>query len=176
MSSASVESVIEQKTVQPAWAGTDDPWEAFRQVEIITLELTQQYRHSLGKYSRFFIELANKQFYGTRCSNCERVYTPPRPLCPDCLHITGWTRLPGTGALMTYAVMHFASEVNDDVRRMSMPIILAYVLLDGSSTLFPHLLKADPQAVHTGMRVQVAYADAPVQHPIHLMHFVASEA
>ena len=106
---------------------------------------------------------------------CGRVYTPPRPLCPHCLCITDWAELPGTGKLETYSVMHFASVVNDDVRQMTMPVVLAYVLLDGSSTLFPHLLRAAPDSVEIGMRVRVAYTDAPVSHPIHLMYFEAVE-
>jgi uncharacterized protein len=175
MSDARVTSLIERKTAQPGWIHDHDVWESFRQIEIITLELTQSYRHSLGKYSRFFIELENAKFFGTQCPTCQRVYTPPRPLCPDCLHITGWQELSGLGTLVTYSVMHFASGVNDDVRQMQMPVILAYVLMDGSSTLFPHLLKAAPEGVRTGMRVRVAFTDTPVQHPIHLMYFVTSE-
>lgn len=170
-----VTSQLAVKTVSPPFAGPEDPWSAFRQIEIINLELTQRYRHSLGKYSRFFIELENKRFFGTRCPQCQRVYTPPRPLCPHCLAITEWTELPGTGTLKTYSVMHFTSQANEDVKRLQMPVIFAYVLMDGSSTLFSHLLRADPERVSMGMRVQVAYAEAPVAHPIHLMHFIPLE-
>lgn len=175
MSDARVTSLIERKVVQPAWAGDHDAWESFRQIEIITLELTQSYRHSLGKYSRFFVELENGRFFGTCCPKCQRVYTPPRPLCPDCLQITGWQELSGRGTTATYSVLHFASGVNEDVRQMSMPMILAYVLMDGSSTLFPHIVRAAVETVQIGMRVQAAFTDAPVQHPIHLMYFVPSE-
>ena len=56
MSDSRVTGLIEQKSVQPKWVGEHDPWNAFRQIEVVTLELTQHYRHSLGKYSRFFIE------------------------------------------------------------------------------------------------------------------------
>ncbi|MCB9450969.1 MAG: Zn-ribbon domain-containing OB-fold protein [Anaerolineaceae bacterium] len=175
MDTRNVTSLIERKTVLPKWAGANDPWAAFRQVEVITLELTQSYKHSLGKYSRFFIELENRRFFGTQCPTCHRVYTPPRPLCPNCLTITAWQELPGTGTVQTFSVMHFPALVNDDVRDMKTPIILAYVLPDGGSTLFPHVLKAPPDSVHIGMRVRVAYAESPVQHPIHLMYFVPLE-
>lgn len=170
-----VTSIIEQKTANPKWIADPDIWEAFRQIEVITLELTQTYRHSLGKYSRFFIELENQRFFGTHCPNCAKVFTPPRPICPDCLEVTAWQELSGAGTLKTYSIMHFSSGINDDVRQLQMPMILAYVLLDGSSTLFPHVLKADPTTIHPDMRVQIAYADMPVQHPIHLMHFVPME-
>jgi hypothetical protein len=151
---------------------TPDPWTDFRQVEVLTLELTQQYQHSLGKYSRFFIELEHQRFFATRCGQCRKVYAPPRPLCPDCTRITEWVELPGTGTLETFSLMHFGSGVNADVRALTTPYILAYVRLDGANTLFPHLLKADPATVKIGMRVRVEYTTAGVEHPIHLMYFV----
>lgn len=172
----SEKQVTSQLEIKEITSSEDDLWEAFRQVEIITLELTQSYKHSLGKYSRFFIALENKQFLATRCSHCEKVYTPPRPLCPDCLKITVWHELKGTGIVETYSVMHFTNGVNEDVKDLGTPLILAYVLLEGSSTLFPHILKVSPENVHIGMRVQVAYIDEPVSHPIHLMYFEAMEA
>lgn len=148
-----------------------DPWADFRQVETITLELAQQYTHSLGKYSRFFVELENRRFFATHCDTCGKTYAPPRPLCPACLKVTSWVELPGTGTVETYSVMHFASGINDDVRGLSLPMAFVYVLLDGASTLFPHWLRGDPSRVRVGMRVRVAYVEHPVQHPIHLMHF-----
>jgi hypothetical protein len=166
--------VTSQLEIKSAASPDNDPWEAFRQIEVITLELTQRYKHSLGKYSRFFIELEHGRFFGTQCPACEKVYTPPRPLCPACLKITDWRELPGTGTLETYSIMHFTSGVNADVENPGAPVVLAYVLLDGSSTLFPHVLKAE--TVKTKMRVQVEYATTPVTHPIHLMYFVPLEA
>lgn len=149
-----------------------DVWAQFRQAERITLELTQSYKYSLGKYSRFFLELENRRFMATRCDGCGKVYAPPRPLCPNCLAVTDWVELGGGGAVKTFSVLHFSPGSNDDVRALDTPYVLAYVLLDGADTLFPHLLKAPPNQAHTGMRVAVAYSDEPVHHPIHLMYFV----
>jgi uncharacterized protein len=152
-----------------------DQWSQFRQIERITLELTQTYKYSLGKYSRFFIELENKKFLGTQCGHCKKVYTPPRPLCPDCLKITDWVELPHTGTVRTFSTLYFSPGTNDDVRALETPYILAYVQLDDADTLFPHLLKASPNTVHIGMRVKISYTDHPVSHPIHLMYFVPLE-
>ncbi len=152
-----------------------DPWWEFRQVERITLELSQGYKYSLGKYSRFFIELENQRFLATRCDYCAKVYAPPRPLCPVCLEPTAWTQLSGEGAVETWSVLHFSPGSNADVRALETPYVLAYVLLDGADTLFPHLLKAPPDQVERGLRVRVAYSGEPVQHPIHQMYFVPME-
>lgn len=164
-----VSSQIEIATIESAAA--PDPWREFRQVERITLELTQGYKYSLGKYSRFFIELESERFLATRCASCAKVYAPPRPLCPACLKPTAWTELSGEGAVETWSLLHFSPGSNADVRALETPYVLAYVLLDGADTLFPHLLKARPDQVARGLRVRVAYSDWPVQHPIHLMYF-----
>jgi hypothetical protein len=151
----------------------DDVWARFRQVERITLQLTQSYKYSLGKVSRFFIELEKRRFLATRCPDCCKVYAPPRPLCPQCLAICAWVQLSGAGELKTWSALHFSPGSNDDVRALETPYILAYVLLDGADTLFPHLLKAPLDQLRFGMRLRVAYSDGPVQHPIHLMYFIA---
>ncbi|MBK9123515.1 MAG: Zn-ribbon domain-containing OB-fold protein [Chloroflexi bacterium] len=149
-----------------------DPWSEFRQVELVDLHFEQDYVHSLGKVSRFFLELEQGRLFGTRCPACARVYLPPRPTCPDCQQITSWYEMPLTGTVKAFSIMHFGSAANPDVERLGTPYVLAYVLHDGASTLMPHILKADPTAVEIGMPVQVAFADGPVSHPIHLMYYV----
>ncbi len=167
-----VRSKIDIQTITNPHGGDDDAWADFRQVERLTLELRQRYQHSLGKYSRFFIELEHKRFMATRCPLCEKAYAPPRPLCPDCLQMTAWVELAGTGTVETFSVLHFSPGSNEDVERLERPYVLAYVLMDGADTLFPHLLKAPPQDVQIGMRVRVEYVEESVFHPIHLMRFV----
>ncbi len=152
-----------------------DPWADFRLVERLNLEFTQSYTHSLGKYSRFFVELANGRFMATRCDQCQRVYAPPRPLCPNCHAVTHWLELPGMGTVETFSILHFSPGSNPDVEQLATPYVLAYVLLDGASTLFPHLLDAPPELLQIGMRVRVHYVNRTVFHPIHLMCFIPLE-
>lgn len=168
-----VTSLIDIQTI--ADDSVDDVWAAFRQVERITVELTQRYKYSLGKYSRFFIELANQRFLSTQCQHCNKVYAPPRPLCPDCLRITEWKELSGTGTVKTFSVLHFSPGTNADVNALETPYVLAYVQLDGADTLFPHLVRAAGTTVYIGQRVKVEYTDEPVNHPIHLMYFTPME-
>ena len=153
-----------------------DIWSEFRQVERITIELTQTYKYSLGKYSRFFLELENKRFLATQCQYCHKVFAPARPLCPDCLQVTKWIDLSGEGTIKTFSVLYFSPGTNEDVRALETPYILAYVQLDGADTLFPHLVKGSIDDIQIGLRVKVAYANQPVSHPIHLMYFVPMEA
>ena len=80
MAESLVTSQLEKKTVTAPHSTEVDPWHAFRQVEVITLELTQQYKHSLGKYSRFFIELENQSILrDALCRLWRRLY-PAAPV------------------------------------------------------------------------------------------------
>ncbi len=161
---------LDQKRVEDPAGREPDPWADFREIELIGLNWEQSYRHSLGKYSRFFLELENRRFFGTRCSDCDKVWAPPRPLCPDCLSITSWIELTGRGSLAGFSVLHYAPA---QAASLETPYVLAYVQLEGADTLFAHLLKnyGDVDSVQIGMPVQVIYEDQPVDHPIHLMAF-----
>lgn len=148
-----------------------DPWADFREAEIIGLEWAQQYKHSLGKYSKFFLALENGRFLATQCPQCQQTWSPPRPACPDCLAVTKWKELSGKGKLISWSVLHYAPKMLAD--RLPTPYVLAYVELEGATTLFAHLLNnydSLDQLSH-GMPVQVVYSEGPVDHPIMLMAF-----
>ncbi|MXX49818.1 MAG: Zn-ribbon domain-containing OB-fold protein, partial [Chloroflexi bacterium] len=131
----------------------DDMWGGFRQIERIRLELSQRYYYSLGRQSRFFIELANQRFFASACDGCEKVYAPPRPLCPACLRPCDWRELSGEGSLETWSALYFSPGTNADVAALEPPYVLAYALLDGADTLFPHLLRAEAASLQRGMRL-----------------------
>jgi hypothetical protein len=86
---------LAEQTVPDPLGRDPDPWADFRDIEIIELNWRQTYRHSLGKYSRFFLELEKGRFLATACPECEKVWAPPRPVCPDDLTITQWKELSG---------------------------------------------------------------------------------
>jgi uncharacterized OB-fold protein len=147
-----------------------DPWADFREIMRIELKMDFTYKHILGKYSKFFIELANKKFVTTECKNCGKVWGIPRPLCSDCMSITSWKELPGTGTLESYSVSNFVPSF----MKVEIPYVLAIVKLDGADTLFTHQLRNygdSTDALKTGMKVKVAYTDEKVDHPMLLMHF-----
>jgi uncharacterized OB-fold protein len=171
---ATVTSKLKQLTAPDPLARMPDPWADFREIEIIQLEWSQTYRHSLGKYSRFFIELENKRFFATRCPNCAKVWAPPRPVCPDNLTITEWVELSGRGYVVSFSVLHYAPAMAASLKT---PYVLAYVKLEGADTLFAHLLKnyGELSEVRHGMPVQVVYNDGPVDHPILSMAFEPAE-
>jgi len=167
---AQVTNKLKQLTAPDPLGRPTDPWADFRDIEIIGLHWEQNYRHSLGKYSRFFLELENQRFLATRCPKCNKVWAPPRPLCPNHLAITEWVELSGRGQVASFSVLHYAPAM---LSFLNTPYVLAYVQLDGADTLFAHLLQnyGDLNRVKQGLPVQVVYNSGPVEHPILLMAF-----
>ena len=167
---ATINSKLKQETIADPNARTPDPWADFREIEVLGLEWTQNYRHSLGKYSRFFLELENKRFFATRCPKCGTTWSPPRPACPNDLTITEWVELSGQGEVVSFSVLHYAPAM---LAHLETPYVLAYVKLDGADTLFAHLLQnyGSLETVKHGLPVRVVYQDGPVDHPIMLMAF-----
>jgi uncharacterized OB-fold protein len=165
-----VTNKLKQLTAPDPLQRNQDPWADFREIEVIGLEWVQNYKHSLGKYSRFFLELENKRFLATRCPNCDKVWTPPRPVCPDDLTITTWVELSGRGHVVSFSILHYAPAM---LSFLETPYVLAYVKLEGADTLFAHLLQnySDLSQVRHGLPVRVVYNDGPVDHPILLMAF-----
>ncbi len=136
---AQVTNKLDHQTVTDPENRTVDPWADFREVEVIGLEWVQKYKHSLGKYSKFFLALEDGEFLATKCEHCGRSWSPPRPACPDCLRPTSWVELSGKGELISWSVLHYAPKMLAD--RLKTPYVLAYVKMDGADTLFAHLLR-----------------------------------
>lgn len=166
-----VANKLDQQTLPDPENRTVDPWADFREIEIIGLEWVQKYKHSLGKYSKFFLALENGKFLATKCENCGRSWSPPRPACPDCLRPTKWIELSGKGELVSWSVLHYAPKMLAD--RLETPYVLAYVKMDGADTLFAHLLRnfGDLKDLKHSMPVEVVYSQETVDHPIMLMWF-----
>ena len=171
MSMAKVVNKLDQKLVQDPENRSSDPWSEFREIEIIGLEWIQKYKHSLGKYSKFFLALEEGKFLATQCKNCSNTWSPPRPACPDCLQPTSWVELSGQGELISWSVLHFAPKMLAD--KLETPYILAYVKMDGADTLFAHLLRnfGKIEELYHGMPVNVVFSQEAVDHPIMLMWF-----
>jgi uncharacterized OB-fold protein len=146
---------------------SDDPFAAFREVLRLERSLTVTTRHSLGKTSRFFVALAAGQLLASRCPRCGSVWLPPRAVCPTDLSVTTWTELSGAGTLVSWT-----SPAAQPSSAQPAPPLLAYLALDGASTLFLHRLRtADPGALHHGLPVGIVYATEPVDHPLELCWF-----
>ena len=165
---------LAEKTVADPLGGATDPWREFRRIEVIDLALDFRFRHSLGKASRFFLELERRRLLATRCPRCATVWMPPRAACGNDLAVTEWLELPGRGTLAAATECAYTLTTGGGRDRL----VLGYVQLEGASTLLLHQIRnyGDPSRLVAGLPMRVAWADGPVGHPMELFWFEPAEA
>ena len=80
--------------------------------------------------SRFLEELQNGLRIARTCHGCNRILFPPRMFCEECFRPTdAWTYIRDTGTIETFSI----SYLDTDARRISEPILVGVVSLDGAS-------------------------------------------
>jgi len=112
-------------------------------------------RYSYGGQSRFFREiLENKRLMGTRCNTCGKVFCPPRTHCPHCYEQTEWIELRGTGRILSYTTVYFATSAY--IKQV--PYIVAYIKLDGADTaILSNVEMKDIKRARVGIKVKVMF-------------------
>ena len=101
---------------------------------------------------RFWRQIPQRyNLIGTHCANCGEYYFPPREICPNCRRDTVMEdyKFEGTGTVVTYTVIHNATE---DFRRQT-PYTLAIIQLDEGPRLTGQVV-ADPDDVKIGTKVK----------------------
>ncbi|MEM1959685.1 MAG: Zn-ribbon domain-containing OB-fold protein [Candidatus Nitrosocaldus sp.] len=117
-----------------------------------------RYRWDTGiAVGRFLEGLRNGRIVGSRCKVCKRVLVPPRIFCElDFAQVDEWVYVGDTGSVNTYSI----SYIDKQARRISNPVIVAVIELDGASQGMGimHLLgEVRPEDVHIGMRVKAVW-------------------
>ncbi|MDH3667928.1 MAG: zinc ribbon domain-containing protein [Paracoccaceae bacterium] len=154
------------ENADPMGRGPDDPWRDFRTVERLDMELHFQFKHSFGKLSPFFLALEERRLMGTRCTECGKVWMPPRVHCGDDLAICEWVELPGEGVLEAASLSAYTLTTGGGEDTL----VLGYVTLDGAdAAMLQQVRNCDSPA--PGLRVKAVWAERPVEHPMQLFWF-----
>lgn len=136
------------------------------QVSVVERQMDLPFRQTLGPLmTRFQQDVLDGHLHGTRCSACQQVYLPPRPLCPRCwARCGGWIEIADHGTVASYVVINvpfYGQEI-------AIPYVLAHIRLDGADSTIPHLLGVlgedsqlvvPPDGVRRGMRVVAAWRE-----------------
>ncbi|MBI1384856.1 MAG: hypothetical protein GC150_08105 [Rhizobiales bacterium] len=149
--------------------GGSDEWRDFRSVELIDMPLEFRFNHSLGKLSRFFLELEQRRLMATRCPACGNTWMPPRTVCPQDWSVTNWVELPGRGVLEAAVRSAYTATTDggtDD-------LVLGYVRLEGAATSLLQRIRnyGDPARLVHGLDLEVVWAEGEVGHPMELFWF-----
>ncbi|MHA1208926.1 MAG: Zn-ribbon domain-containing OB-fold protein [Candidatus Freyarchaeota archaeon] len=121
------------------------------------------YRYSMGRVaSKFFKELKEKgRMLGIKCSECGRVYFPPRAICPDCfVEMTEFVELSGEGTLAGFTVVNYPFVDPNTGETRPFPYGYGAIKLDGTDTYMLHFVdETDPEKVRSGIRVKAVFRD-----------------
>jgi len=105
---------------------------------------------------RFWREISNRyNLIGTKCGNCNKVFFPPRYICPKCRRIGKLDpyKLNGKGKIITFTVTHVAPNGFED----QAPYALAIIELDEGPRLTAQITDCDPNQIKIGDRVEMVF-------------------
>ncbi len=105
---------------------------------------------------RFWREIPNRyNLIGMRCGKCNKVFFPPRYLCPRCRRIGKLEpyKLNGRGKVISYTITHVAPNGFED----QVPYALAIIELDEGPRLTAQITDCDPSKVDIDSRVEVVF-------------------
>jgi len=109
--------------------------------------------------SRFYTELKdNCSIWGTRCTECDLVYLPPKSTCPRCFsEIKEWVEVGNVGTLLTYTEIHYSLP---NIQPVNPPYYIGIIKVDGASTGLVHLLgEVDKAELRIGIKMQAVFRD-----------------
>ena len=123
-----------------------------------------EYTYTAGDVqSQFLRSVAKGQLTGHRCGQCEKVYVPPRGLCPtDGVATSEVVELSDKGTVTTFCVVNLPFYGQS----LEIPYVCASILLDGADVPIFHLIQEiPPNEVKIGMRVEAAWVDDAEMKP-----------
>ena len=111
-------------------------------------------RPAINGDNRFFWDgVARSELLIQRCTTCDQLRHPPRPMCPLCRSLEWDTvRASGLGSLHSYVITH-----HPRVPWLPEPNIVALVDLVEGTRLVSNLIGIDPAAVRVGMPLELCF-------------------
>jgi uncharacterized OB-fold protein/acyl dehydratase len=88
-----------------------------------------------------------------RCTACQRLRHPPRPMCPHCQSLKWDTvRASGRGTVHSFVVFHYPA-----FPAFELPYVVALIDLAEGTRVVTNLIKVAPQDVRVGMAVELEF-------------------
>jgi uncharacterized OB-fold protein/acyl dehydratase len=158
---------ITTKTTFTDAAGAQVGWMNFRVLKFIPKEAPQAVSDSAGGAAEAYVparikppmghdnawwwnEVAAGRIAVQRCTGCQELRHPPRPMCPSCRSME-WDsiEISGRGTLHTFTVIHYPQFPGYDF-----PICAALVDLEEGVRMVSDVMDCKPEALKIGMKLQ----------------------
>lgn len=112
----------------------------------------------MGELSRIWRESDHRyRLVAHQCGNCERVYFPPRDVCPEChrdsIGKMKEMELSGNGSIYSFTVVH---DVPPAFKRQR-PYVLALIKLNEGPMVTGQIVDSLPEEVEMGKRVHSVF-------------------
>ena len=143
-------------------AGTA-PAAAGEPVTMVTTPIRLEYTYTAGPVAEGFLRgTQERKLLGRRCSECGKVYMPPRGVCSMCgaAFTDEIVEVAQTGTVVTFAVVN----VNFASRQVDLPYAVVEVLFDGAAITSQFLIQGvTHDQVRMGMRVRAVWKDGQLE-------------
>ncbi|MEM0217738.1 MAG: Zn-ribbon domain-containing OB-fold protein [Candidatus Nezhaarchaeales archaeon] len=97
---------------------------------------------------------------GNKCSTCNKIFFPPRLVCPYCGSVKlSESKLPERGKLVDYTVVYSAPECYEAV----IPYVVGLVELENGVKIVAPITDVDVNEVEEGMEVELTIRRLPEQ-------------
>jgi len=108
--------------------------------------------------ARFWREIPQRyNLMGNKCTVCNRVYFPPREVCPYCRRNSFGkmvdVKLKGSGKVVTYTIIHTPPSKFEG----QAPYAIAIVELDEGPRITGQIVDCDLDKIKIGMKVQATF-------------------
>ena len=128
-------------------------------VTIVTTPMRLEYTYTANPVSEAFLRgTQERRLLGRRCSECGKVYLPPRGVCSMCgaAFTDEIVEIPDTGTVATFAIVN----VNFASREVDLPYAVVEVLFDGAAITSQFLIQGvSHEDVRMGMRVKAVWKE-----------------
>ena len=143
-----------------------------KEVEPLTLKgrISVPYAWWAGETAgAFFLALKDRQkILGSRCTQCGKVYVPPRKNCGHCfVDINETVEIADEGVVEAFTIVRYAHPVQP----AEPPFAYALIKLDGADVGFLHLIKKDLEKIRHGSRVKARFKTDRTAHILDIDSF-----
>ncbi|MEO1159278.1 MAG: OB-fold domain-containing protein [Pseudomonadota bacterium] len=133
------------------------------------LQLGLTYDHGTGCLQPYFDGLSAGHAIASKCPVCGKAWFPPQAVCPDDRAETGWSRLPGSGAVV--AVTTTRTRLPFTAAAEVYTFVL--VAMDGAENAVFGRMQTAAEEIAAGMRVDLVAPVGEPAHPAQAVQFVA---
>jgi len=117
----------------------------------------------------FYRFVSEKKLMAAKCSKCETLLLPPRPVCTKCFSTDfEWVKLKGRGKLLSYTVIHVSPAQFQSMA----PYMVGIVELEDGPYLPGMIRGVEPEKIRVGMDLIVDFdTSIPSQWPVWPRYF-----